>query len=147
MSKKEIIVKDPLKVYEEIHKLIMQAYYVEMVRQNAEKFFLEAIKKDNNVKIFSYFALQSYSIIQFWKLFDPKSTFNMNEVMGYVSYPELKKWFDNEIKSIASDVENLNIWRHNFVGHRSKFGYYNSKEFEKKFKESFSGTSCGGGGW
>lgn len=130
------IIKDPLKVYEEIHKLIIQAFYVEFVRQKTKerRYKLRVAKNRNSIDFFSHVALENYSIIQLWKLFDHKSIFNTREVIKYVPYTDLKSWFDEEIKSIAGDIKNLDIWRHNFVGHRLEFGYFAPEVFERRFK-------------
>ena|SRR3989344_3719189 len=123
------------KICEEMHKLFTQALCAEMVRQNEEGTLQEAIKKQDNVKLFSYTALQNYTILQFWKLFDPKSIFNVNEVIKLMDKQKLTYWFDEKINLIKGDIKNLEIWRHNLVGHRSEFGYLYPEKFEEKFKD------------
>lgn len=128
---KKIIKKNPSEIYEEIKELIIHNFCIGYIQQTVGE-----IETYNTLLNFSYEALENYSIIQIWKLFDHKSVGNLQDIVNQVSNPEFSEWFDNQIRLIENDVKNLNIWRHNFVGHqlqsKNKVG-----AFQKRFGDVF----------
>ena len=92
------VLADQVKVYSEIHEIIMQAFRVGMVRDSIRDFrYLRAskMKEYNEVMSQSHVALENHAISQIWKLFDKtNSVFNVWYVVKNMPHKELFTWLD-----------------------------------------------------
>ena len=136
-NKVNLITGNQVGIYNEAYKLIMQAFHTSMIRDKMRDYrYKRASKRKeyNAITAFSHVALENYAILQLWKLFDKKhSVFNVWYIVKNIPNKDLKNWFNVEIKEVQKDINNVSVWRHNFIGHRSEIGHFSPREFEEKF--------------
>jgi len=136
-SKTGKIEKDQTKLYLKAFDLIHEALHACIVRDLVKEFRYERaerLRTYNVIATFSHVALENYAIQQLWKLFDKNnSVFNVWHVVENMPHPGLKEWFKVEINKIKGSLRNLEVWRQNFVGHRSEEGHLVPNEIEQKF--------------
>lgn len=136
LEREKEITQDPVGFHSQFKDLVLKAFQACIVRDVIGRYRYgraEKLQEYNVITTFSHVALENYALLQLCKLFDEKSVYNVWYVPKCVPYPELKKWFDEQIRIIEPDISYLSAWRGNFVGHRSAAGHFAPRQLEEKF--------------
>lgn len=138
-KRKDDILRNPETVYYKLLELVEQAIHARIVTDAIWKYRWEQIARTgifNTIVTFSHVALENFTVLQLWKLFDQKnSVFHVWDAAKYLNKPTLTAWLNNKIteKQIQEDIKIIDEWRHVAIGHRSEVGYYAPDEHQKKF--------------
>lgn len=140
-KRKEDIKYEPETVYYKLLELVEQAIHARIIADEIWKYYWNQVSltgEQNLVVRFSQVALDNFTVLQLWKLFDRKrSVFHVWEVAENLGKPALTAWLNKKIaeKQLQEDIKIIDEWRHNAIGHRSEAGYYAPDEHQKKFTE------------
>jgi len=137
-KRKDNIIQDPEKAYFKLLELVEQAMHARIIADAIWKYCWDRVSRtggQNLVVRFSQVALDNFTVLQLWKLFDRKSVFHVWDVAEYLNKPNLTAWLNNKIaeKQIQEDIKIIDEWRHVAIGHRSEVGYFAPDVHEKKF--------------
>lgn len=138
-QKRNSVMQDQLKVYNNFFELVEQVLHSRIVADAVWKYRWDRVAKTgegNSIITFSQVALENFTIQQLWKLFDKKnSVFNVWYVAENLPYPKLLIWLNKNIKNVKLDLDLISEWRHIAVGHRSEVMHFISEQYQDKFKE------------